>query len=196
MTFESSALVGAWLAIALLGLALSGIMRQVSMLSRQSSPVRRPGIGPVMGSEVPAHSRLARIVQPGSPMLVVFADATCATCRQLFDAAERSAWTEPLGDVPVVVVATDAAPPGAGDVATSVVVDDQALLEEWRVVATPLAVVLDRTGRVAASAPVGTPGRLREVVMIHLPVATSTVSGEPGQLQPNDLSRTTSQELS
>jgi hypothetical protein len=149
MSFQTSALILSWIAILLLALVVSGLVRQVHALS--NGTVGRPGpVGLRPGSPAPRFRELA----PPSPatLVLLFLDPGCATCDQLLDeAAEQVQRT----DVVLRVLYRDAVPPHAADLPMTVLSDQADLFDRYDAIATPFAVVIDAAGRIRRSEPVG-----------------------------------------
>ena len=167
MSFESAALLGAWIAIALIGLALSGVMRQVSLLAQGGGRVVQR-IGPGPGAPVPIRSQLADVLPHGTPALVLFVDASCSGCALLFSRQHRAEWMQHLAGSPVVLAEVRGAPPSALEVSDRVAQADQHLLDEWNIEVTPFAVALDTRGTVIEATVVGSPATLSDFVLTHL----------------------------
>ncbi|MEV0724739.1 hypothetical protein AB0I37_18395 [Micromonospora purpureochromogenes] len=167
MSFQTSALILSWIAILLLALVVSGLVRQVHALS--TGTVGRPGsVGLRPGSPAPRFRDLA----PPSPatLVLLFLDPGCATCDHLLDAAaghiERT-------DVVLRVLYRDSVPPRAADLPMTVLGEQADLFDRYDAIATPFAVVIDATGRIRRSEPVGSGVALR-----HLLDEVDTLSGD------------------
>ena len=153
MSFQTSALLLSWVAILLLALVVSGLVRQVHALTRGTLPgAALPRVGPVVGGPAPRFDALAPDV-PG-PLLLMFAGEGCRTCTTLLpEAAERAGPGLTIRVCYPGPVPADAPPPG-GAIAT-VHGDEAELFRLYQVVATPYAVLVGVDGRVAESLPVG-----------------------------------------
>lgn len=159
MDFVTSALLVSWVAIALLALVVSGLVRQVHQLSR-GGVTRAPGrLGVTPGSRAP---HAGEVLAEGRETLLLFLSPDCRTCAEVLTEAERLD-ERPSTDVPQVrVVYADAAPTTAP---TIPVFDHRPdLFTAFDAIATPFAVVVDATGRVARSEPLGSPAALRELL--------------------------------
>ncbi|MDO3703064.1 hypothetical protein Q3W71_15445 [Micromonospora sp. C28SCA-DRY-2] len=158
MSFQTSALILSWIAILLLALVVSGLVRQVHALSNGAAG--RPGsVGLRPGSAAPGFRDLA----PPSPatLVLLFLDSGCATCHHLLDeVAERAAPT----DVVLRVLYRHAAPAAATDLPVTVHTEQAELFDRYDAIATPFAVVVDPTGRVRRSEPVGSRAALRHLL--------------------------------
>lgn len=159
MDFVTSALLVSWVAIALLALVVSGLVRQVHQLSRGGA-VRTSGrLGVTPGSRAP-HS--GELLAEGRETLLLFLSAECRTCADVLTEAERLAEPEEADAPRVQALYADAAP----TTATTVPVIDHRpdLFTAYDAIATPFAVVVDATGRVVRSEPLGSPDALRELL--------------------------------
>ncbi|NYF59678.1 hypothetical protein [Micromonospora purpureochromogenes] len=157
MSFQTSALILSWIAILLLALVVSGLVRQVHALS--TGTVGRPGsVGLRPGSPAPRFRDLA----PPSPatLVLLFLDPGCATCDHLLDAAAEHIHR---ADVVLRVLYRDSVPPRAADL--PMILGEQAdLFDRYDAIATPFAVVIDATGRIRRSEPVGSGLALRHLL--------------------------------
>ncbi|MEV5572773.1 hypothetical protein AB0L06_22230 [Spirillospora sp. NPDC052269] len=148
MSFQTSALLLSWVAILLLALVVAGLIRQVHALAGtgRTAPAR-PATGPETGAAAPGFERLG-------PGLVLFLDRDCGVCDEVLSLAEPPLRAVFAGPAPV------AAAPGVTVLANEV----DGLFDDYRVPATPFAVVLTEDGRVGRAAPVGSPDSLRELL--------------------------------
>jgi hypothetical protein len=166
MSFQTSALILSWIAILLLALVVSGLVRQVHALS--SGTVGRPGsVGLRPGSPAPRFRDLA----PPSPatLVLLFLDHGCATCDQLLDEAADQVQRIPAG---LRVLYRDSVPPQAAELPITVLGAQADLFDRYDAIATPFAVVIDATGRIQRSEPVGSRVALRRLL--------DRVDGPPG----------------
>ncbi|SCL31594.1 hypothetical protein GA0070624_4296 [Micromonospora rhizosphaerae] len=158
MSFQTSALILSWIAILLLALVVSGLVRQVHALS--NGAVGRPAsVGLRPGSPAPRFRDLA----PPAPntLVLLFLVPSCTTCGQLLDeAAEQSQRT----DAVLRVLYRQAVPPQAADLPMTVLGEQGDLFDRYDVIATPFAVVIDATGRIRRSEPVGSRAALRHLL--------------------------------
>lgn len=173
MTFTASALVLAWVAILLLALGLAGLLRQVSLLTRQlesgtpGTPSGAPsGAGPaargagarttreLIGFTAPADV-VDRLAHDDAPMTVVaFVAPGCSSCTLTLGALAA----DPLlsgGHVGLTVVSTGSCGPATtaaqGVQRLSCVAEGRELMDRLAVPATPYLVVLDPDGTVRAA---------------------------------------------
>lgn len=156
MSFQTSALILSWVAILLLALVVSGLIRQIHALSAGGG--QRPGsLGPLPGAPAPGVDRLAP--DRRRPVVLLFLSADCRTCAEALDEAGRAG---PDG-VPLRVLYAGAGP-AVGDLPLPVDTGQAELFERYDVIVTPFAVVVDRTGLVVSAEPVGSRAALREVL--------------------------------
>ena len=157
MSFQTSALILSWVAILLLALVVSGLVRQVHALSaglvRPAGPAESVGLAP--GAAAPGLDLLA----PGAagPVLLLFLSADCRTCEGVLAEAARHA-----GEV--TLRALYAGPAPATDLPVSAHGGQAALFERYDAIATPFAVLVDPSGHVVRSEPVGSPAALRTLL--------------------------------
>ena len=86
MSFQTSALILSWVAILLLALVVSGLVRQVQQLS--STAMRHPEpVGLPPGAPAPAFHTLAPLSTATTVLL--FLQPGCGTCTELLDEASR-----------------------------------------------------------------------------------------------------------
>lgn len=171
MTFTASALVLAWIAILLLALGLAGLLRQVSLLTRQleSGTPTTPG-GPgtgvatrgagarttreLIGFTAPADV-VDRLRHDGTELTVVaFVAPGCSSCTMTLGALA----TDPLlsgGEVGLTLVSTGSCGPATADAQgvqrLSCIAQGRDLLDRLAVPATPYLVALDAAGTVRAA---------------------------------------------
>ncbi|MGH3731474.1 MAG: hypothetical protein ACRDTU_22430 [Micromonosporaceae bacterium] len=163
MSFQTSALLLSWVAIALLALVVSGLVRQVHTLS--TGATRRPDrIGLRPGSPAPELRRL--LPGHGDTVVLLFLEPDCGTCGEVLAEAARH-------PVPVRAIYRQAGP---ADPPVPVHEDEADLFDAYDALATPYAVVVDRDGRVARSEPVGSRAALRTLFSELTSAATGTGS--------------------
>jgi hypothetical protein len=158
MSFQTSALILSWIAILLLALVVSGLVRQVHALS--NGTVGRPGslgLGP--GSPAPRFRDLA----PPSPatLVLLFLDHGCSICDQLLDEVVEQLQRT---DVVLRILYRDTVPPQAADLSMTVLGEQADLFDRYDAIASPFAVVIDATGRIQRSEPVGSRLALRHLL--------------------------------
>ncbi len=175
MSFQTSALILSWVAILLLALVVSGLVRQVQQLS--STAVRRPEpIGLRPGAPAPELSTLAP--RSAANLVLLFLQPGCGTCAELLDEAGRRTDREALE---FRALYRGGVPPEAADLPVTAFGDRADLFERYDAIATPFAVVVDSGGRVRHSEPVGSRAALRHLLDRVIP---STVHANNGGGQP------------
>ncbi|WP_208814573.1 hypothetical protein [Micromonospora echinofusca] len=160
MSFQTSALILSWIAILLLALVVSGLVRQVHALST-GAVARRPGaVGLPPGTPAPGLTRLAP-AHPAVPLVLLFLDPDCGTCTAL--RTETTAQADRPGVEFRILYRND--PPGQPDGQPVTVLGGQAeLFDRYDVPVTPFATVVDRGGRVLRATPVGSRAALRDLL--------------------------------
>ena len=157
MSFSTAALLVSWLAIALLALGFAGLTRQVTALSRRSSTgsTALRTTSDLVGLALPRHGDLARVRQPGRP-LVLFVSPGCPSCHAL------------IGDIAALgldeqVTVVSAGTCTGADAAPSVICvsEARAVLDRLAVPATPYLMALDAEGTITATRMPTEPSDLR-----------------------------------
>ncbi|MDT0264774.1 hypothetical protein RM844_00560 [Streptomyces sp. DSM 44915] len=165
MDFVTSALLVSWVAIALLALVVSGLVRQVHQLSR-GGVARAPGrLGVTPGSAAPHADELLAddVLAAGRETLLLFLSAECRTCAQVLTVAAELA--ERPAAPAVRAVYAGAAPADATATAAVPVTEHRPdLFTAYDAIATPFAVVVGATGRVLRSEPLGAAAALRDLL--------------------------------
>ncbi|WP_258534586.1 hypothetical protein [Streptomyces sp. PT12] len=155
----TSALLVSWVAIALLALVVSGLVRQVHQLSRGGVARMNGRLGVTPGSAAP---HAGELLAEGRETLLLFLSAECGTCADVLAEADRLGQRGSPAAPQVRAVYAGAAPATAA--ATVPVVDHRPdLFTAYDAIATPFAVVVGATGRVVRSEPLGSPAALREL---------------------------------
>lgn len=161
MSFMQSALLLAWVAIALLALGFAGLLRQVTLLSRgQAGGGATASTGAprstrdLVGFRLPAHGDLAGLVEPGAHRTVVaFVSPGCSSC-----AITLSGLTEVTdvrdGSVALVAVSTGSCEPALKHLAGTgrCLAQGRPLVEALHVPATPYLMAVDGAGTIVAAA--------------------------------------------
>jgi hypothetical protein len=157
MRLMSTAVVLAWIAIALLALGMAGIMRQVRLLS-SGSPRERFVFGPRAGSPGPQLPSLEAI---DGTALLLFLDKDCSTCRRVAPVFSEIA-SEHAGTSFVVMFRGEQ----DGLVGDSVLAfENQGVaFAEFHVPATPFVVAVDENGIVTGSSLIGSVHSLRGTI--------------------------------
>lgn len=168
MDFVTSALLASWVAIALLAFVVAGLIRQVHHLSKsgaggRGAPSQRVGIEP--GRRAPG---IGELVGESRDAVLLFLSDACRTCEQVMAAADD--WVERAGGAGPAVRAVYAEPSvTVTESAVPVLADRVDLFEAYDALATPYAVIVDTSGRVARSEPVGSASALLELLNSELP---------------------------
>ncbi|SCL27580.1 hypothetical protein GA0074692_2375 [Micromonospora pallida] len=160
MSFQTSALILSWIAILLLALVVSGLVRQVHALS--SGMVQRPpeAVGLPAGATAPGFARLAP-TPLAVPLVLLFLDPDCGTCGEvLAEAAGRVS----RGGPEFRALYRDSASPRAAGLPITVLDGQAELFERYDVLATPFATVVDPAGRVLRAEPIGSRAALRRLI--------------------------------
>jgi hypothetical protein len=157
MSFQTTALVLAWVAIVLLGLALSGLLRQIHLLRLGQV---RPQLhsGPVVGMPAPELGRDNR--RPRTAVLL-FSDRGCASCDRLLPEFEALAREDDGLEFKVLFPGS---PNGFESGHVDILGGQAETFARFRIPATPYGVAVDSEGTVAAAGPIGSSSLLREFV--------------------------------
>lgn len=159
MSFYGSALLLAWVAIVLLGLTVSGLVRQVHALSSGHQPERLEADLPT-GTKAPTIDGLAWDRQRTNVLL--FVDASCHSCAQVLPSLDTLA-KERTGDTAftALFVGHD------GDFRTDhvrVLTRQARTFERYQVPLTPFGVKVSREGVLLAAVPIGSDKLLTDFV--------------------------------
>jgi hypothetical protein len=157
MSFQTSALLLAWVAIAVLAFALSGLLRQLHLIRTALDPQRRVTLGPPRGIVAPAIDGVGRDGWH-RPTVLLFMDTDCTTCRTIQAELGGLADREDLDFVAVFAGDADGQIPERVQLVTA----EPEAFRRFNVSYTPFAVALDQDGRVAAGQPLGSVDSLRE----------------------------------
>lgn len=155
MSFHDSALLLAWVAIALLGLAVAGLVRQVHALT---TPEGGRPYGPPVGGRAHVPRRLRGLVEGNDVTVLLFADAGCEACERVVPRFAAFCATE-AGAREHALVYEGAAGAGAGP-GLRVLEHQSEAFDRLAVPATPFAVTLSPDAMVVAAGPVGSPEAL------------------------------------
>jgi len=152
MSFQTSALIVTWVALLLLALVVSGLVRQVHALS--SGGARRADrLGPRPGSPAPNADQLG--IRP--PAVLLFLSEDCHTCAEVLDEAGRLNGNGPE----LHALYAGRVPAGSEGQPIAVHGSQAGLFERYDAIVTPFAVVVGHDGRVVRSEPIGSPQALR-----------------------------------
>ncbi|WBB80524.1 hypothetical protein O7606_03815 [Micromonospora sp. WMMD882] len=160
MSFQTSALILTWVAILLLALVVSGLVRQVHALTGGAAPRRPESVGLPPGAPAPGLAALAP-TPPTGPLVLLFLDSGCATCAEVLDEAAAQASRAGLA---VRILYRQDPPPHATGLPVTVLAGQAELFDRYDAVATPFATVVDPPGRVRHAEPVGSRAALRRLL--------------------------------
>lgn len=158
MTFGAAESLLQWVAIGVLALAVSGLLRQLHSLVAAHAPRALAPVGLEVGTLAP---RLPALVGMGvEPILILFMDTGCATCDRV--KPDISRLTE-LGDIGTVFALY--AGDSDGELGNNLRVVDQQTeaFALYRVPLTPYGVGVDANGIVLVSGPIGSREALRDM---------------------------------
>ena len=167
MTFQTTALILAWLAIALLGLALAGVVRQLHLLA---GGVARPrlDVGPAVGSSAPPLNGDGRWSRPTA---LLFVERGCPPCEAVLPEFARLAGE--ARDVDFAVVASGNAT-DLHDAQVRMLANQRDAFERFRIPATPYAVVVGAEGTVVSAGPAGSRSALHHIVTAAMERGTAS----------------------
>lgn len=169
-----STLMIAWIAIALLALACSGLLRQIRELRAMvthgvGAPLAVGGGGAPTGgapSNDPPRAVPPALLDNERPTVLLKVDSKCVDCHAAMAELERLApELAPRARLVVLADRPDKAWPTGGDI--DVIIDDD-LYRQLRTPWVPALVVADASGIVASSGPVRQPGVLTQAVHVGL----------------------------
>jgi cytochrome oxidase Cu insertion factor (SCO1/SenC/PrrC family) len=157
MSVQASALILAWIAIAMLALAMAGLLRQVRALSAQmtQTPVRANAL-----TGAPAPEFQGTALQRDRPTLLLFVSANCNVCQ------ERLRELESLADQDGKLSYVAVFPGPADDLPTQhvqVLQNQSAAFRSFSIPVTPFGVVVAADGVVSHAAAVGSSSALHEL---------------------------------
>ena len=150
MTFTTTVLIATWFAIAMLALAVAGLLRQVAAL--RGGGWVEPELGPAHGTPAPD---LAPDVQVPAPALLLFADRDCEGCAEVLPVFSRLASNGERGQRRYVAVFANDHTDGGLDPDVLTVTNADEAFRSYRVPVTPFAVAVGADGHIVASGPVG-----------------------------------------
>lgn len=159
MSFTTSALLVSWVAIGLLALVVSGLVRQVHALTSGAAGGFRAQLGPRTGAPAPQHAELAG--GEAGTLLLLFLSDECRSCAEvLAETARLAPEIATAGVLPRALYRSSSRPQAPFPVR----VDATLLFDAYAVPLTPFAVVVGDGGRVLRSEPIGSGAALRELV--------------------------------
>lgn len=156
MSFQVTALLLTWVALAVLALAMSGLVRQIHVLSGRRTSSQ---YGPTPGTPVADFGGLPS--RDGKPLLLLFASDHCESCSQLLpllrDLSSREQWFH------AAALFAESAPIPMVDGLT-VIENQRDVFDRLGVAAVPFGVWCDPQRRIASSTPLGSEEALHEFV--------------------------------
>lgn len=173
MSFTTSALILSWVAILLLALVVARLVRQVHELQRGGVRHQPRRVGLAVGEPAPGLQALDP--KAGATTLLLFLSPGCSTCREVLTEAIQTSQTSQTSEnsqnsqagLEIRVLYAGEAPVGSievGDTSITAYGEQAALFEQYDAVATPFAVLVDDTGRIARSEPLGSRDAARRLL--------------------------------
>jgi hypothetical protein len=160
MSFQASALLLAWIAIALLALAMSGLIRQVRALSVQPRATSLAS-SPLVGQPFPLPGDPG-VGWSGGTRVVLFVTADCEVCQTRLAELEAIAREDGGGLAFAAMFSGSANGFRSEDV--EAVPDQGSVLEQFGMPATPFGVVVRPSGVIAHAEVIGSTQALRSLV--------------------------------
>jgi len=156
LSFEAAAILLAWVAIAVLGFAMAGLVRQMHVLLTNQNRVSAPRPGPRVGSKALSSDWLLG----SGPSVLLFVDANCAVCEQVLPEVlqELPRWQRDRILLLYRGEASDALALFSG------FTHEEEAFDYYRVSITPFAVAI-RDGLVVDSGPVGSANLLYRFIV-------------------------------
>jgi hypothetical protein len=167
MSFEMSALLVSWVAILLLALVVSGLVRQVNTLASGQVQVRSDEMGLRQGAPAPEFERL---VPARTGAVLLFLSEGCGSCEEVLEEALSLGAEATRRGVAVTALFPTSSPalPAAatrnGLAGVPVLEGEATLFERYKIPATPFGVEVSPAGRVVRSEPVGSREALRQAL--------------------------------
>jgi hypothetical protein len=158
-SFEQSALMLAWIAIVLLAFAMSGLMRQIHAVTRAIQGGRSLVAGPTTGLLAPRIPQL----DGSAESVLLFVEPGCSSCDHALTTVTHAA-AGSTDDRAYVVLYRDSAPENGERPGLTTLSHASRVFDALNVAITPTIVILNERRRVAASAPVGSPEVLEELM--------------------------------
>lgn len=157
MTFEMTALILSWGAILLMGLALSGIVRQVRYLTS----IATPGAGPyahLLGKPAPS---VTRSTTEAKPQVLLFVNAECEVCEERLKELDQIAQSSPN----VAFGALFAGPlNGFRSRHLKMHPEQDLLFEAMKIPITPFGIATRTDGVISFASPIGSADALKQLV--------------------------------
>lgn len=159
MTFEQSALLLAWVAILIMALALTGLLRQLRGMNRRTQSTV---LETDRWLDVPEEMKASLKLDNASPALLLFVTPGCKACEaRLRELAPLAAEEESVSFAAVFPEHANGFE-GGGRIAK--LEHKQTVFSQLRVPLTPYGVVLSREGAVTHATPVGSLKLLKQLV--------------------------------
>lgn len=155
MSFQTSALILAWIAIMILAFAMSGLLRQLHVIRAALDPQRRVTLGPATGAVAPPIDGIGANGWP-RPTVLLFMERGCPTCRAIQDEL-----TGVAGDELDLIVVFPEDAEGAVPEGVRIVSGQPDAFRDFGIAFTPFVVAVGPDGRVTASQPLGSVNSLR-----------------------------------
>jgi hypothetical protein len=154
VSFSSAAILFAWAAILILGMAVAGLLRQVRLLAATGRLGPRVQVGPIVGVPAPP---LSNDEDLHGPALILFAARNCRGCAEVVPAFADGG----KRDVERLVIYAEEQP---GYLPVRTLGNQQRTFDRWNVSVTPFLAAIDSDLRVVAASPVGSPEVLERVM--------------------------------
>lgn len=152
MSFLTSAVVLAWVAIAALAFAMSGLLRQIRILTAVVAP-SGPRLGPALGSVAPPLTRGIDGEQAQDMTLLLFVDDRCQSCNAVLESVVAIDGQRPSIGRRVAIFEGHAS--GFSKPGIETVTNAKEAFRAFRVPVTPYAVAVSAEGRIVAADAVG-----------------------------------------
>ncbi|GAA2608009.1 hypothetical protein SMC26_17595 [Actinomadura fulvescens] len=160
MSFQTTALTLAWVAIAILALGMSGLVRQIRILQGPAAAPAdsRPSPG-LVGVTAPG---LAGVPQSWSkPAVILFATSSCEVCDERLTELATEAAIE--GDT-LAFFAVYEAPPREQPAVTITTLVDEAAFDAYEIPITPFGVVVGMDGVIREARRVGSQQAIERLI--------------------------------
>lgn len=164
MSFQASALLLAWVALAFLALALTGLIRQVRHLSERIAVAAEGGVDGGQSIQAAAVGSTPQGVETlasrfDGSFAVVFASESCGSCEERLkelNAASSSTASSSNGRLPLIIVRRSEAPAvGESELLDFETIQAPNLFTSFQVTITPMAYMVDEKGEVTEAFPLG-----------------------------------------
>jgi len=159
VSFVSSSLVLAWIAIVILALAMSGLLRQIRALTKQVRETRTRS-SPLVGKVAPA---VGDVPLDDEVAILVFASSNCDVCMDRLAELDSIVSADHSRRVRMLSLFSGSVN-GLNFDAIEVMGEQQKAFEQFMVPITPYGVVINRRGVVSHAQPVGSEGAVHELI--------------------------------